>query len=67
VTNQLNEFSCSGLRTLCLAKKEINAHSYKCWAETWSIAACSLHNRNEQLDELAEEIEKGMNSTHPVR
>jgi phospholipid-translocating ATPase len=52
--------ACEGLRTLCLAWKELNERDYRHWSKKVKQAASSMENREEQVDNLYEEIEKNM-------
>eukprot|EP01134_Creolimax_fragrantissima_P001479 CFRG1479T1 len=56
--NHLEEFSTEGLRTLVLADREISDVEYEEWSEKYRQAALSLENRAEELDAVAELIEK---------
>eukprot|EP00002_Diphylleia_rotans_P034571 TRINITY_DN743_c0_g1_i4.p1 TRINITY_DN743_c0_g1~~TRINITY_DN743_c0_g1_i4.p1 ORF type:complete len:1152 (-),score=276.77 TRINITY_DN743_c0_g1_i4:216-3671(-) len=56
----LEEYASQGLRTLCIAKKELSEELYADWSRRYLDASTSLENRDEQVDALAEEIEKGM-------
>ncbi|XP_041374106.1 phospholipid-transporting ATPase ID-like isoform X1 [Gigantopelta aegis] len=58
--HHLNEFAQEGLRTLCLAYKDISKSVYDAWKEKHHLASISLENRDEQLDTLYEEIEQNL-------
>ncbi|KAK4261232.1 hypothetical protein QN277_004260 [Acacia crassicarpa] len=53
----LEQFGSSGLRTLCLAYKELSIHAYEIWNEKFVQAKSSLSDRDKKLDEVAELIE----------
>ncbi|WFD00187.1 P-type phospholipid transporter [Malassezia yamatoensis] len=55
---QLENYAAEGLRTLCIAKREIDYETYRAWAEKYEVAAASLQNRAAQLDAVAEELEQ---------
>ncbi|CAF2564070.1 unnamed protein product [Rotaria sp. Silwood2] len=58
--NHLHKVASEGLRTLCLAWKELTAKDYEKWAKKLKRATTSMQRREEQIDELYEEIEKNM-------
>ncbi|XP_054809122.1 phospholipid-transporting ATPase 3-like isoform X3 [Prosopis cineraria] len=53
----LEQFGAAGLRTLCLAYKELHPHVYESWNEKFIQAKSSLSDRDKKLDEVAELIE----------
>jgi phospholipid-transporting ATPase len=56
----LEECATEGLRTLCLARREIPEEEYKNWNEIYNKAATTVNNRLDELDKAAEIIEKDM-------
>ncbi|XP_074309802.1 phospholipid-transporting ATPase 3-like [Silene latifolia] len=56
----LEEFGSSGLRTLCLAYRNLNEDMYETWNEKFIQAKSSLRDREKKLDEVAEVIEKDL-------
>ncbi|XP_027361174.1 phospholipid-transporting ATPase 3-like [Abrus precatorius] len=56
----LEQFGSAGLRTLCLAYKELNADVYESWNQKFIQAKSSLHDREKKLDEVAELIENDL-------
>ncbi|CAL5196967.1 unnamed protein product [Lathyrus oleraceus] len=56
----LEQFGSSGLRTLCLAYKELHPDVYESWNEKFIQAKSSLHDREKKLDEVAELIENDL-------
>ncbi|CAE1294791.1 E7.6.2.1 [Acanthosepion pharaonis] len=58
--HHLNEFAQEGLRTLCLASKEIDPEYYHEWKKRYHEATTSMENRDEKVNVLFEEIEKNM-------
>ncbi|XP_025076903.1 phospholipid-transporting ATPase ID-like isoform X3 [Pomacea canaliculata] len=59
-SHHLNDFAQDGLRTLCLAYKDIDDSFYEKWKIRHHEASTSLENRDEKLDTLYEEIETDM-------
>lgn len=53
----LEEFAADGLRTLCIASKIILEQEYQTWASQYYEASTSLDNRQDKMDDVAEEIE----------
>ena len=59
VTNSfLEEYANEGLRTLILAQKEVDPEFYEKWNQKYTVASCSLKDRDEQMDKVAELIEQ---------
>ncbi|XP_066994070.1 phospholipid-transporting ATPase ID isoform X1 [Anabrus simplex] len=56
----LNKFAGEGLRTLCLAVRDLDEVFFNNWKHRHQEAALSLENRDEKLDVIYEEIEKDM-------
>ncbi|KAL1916326.1 uncharacterized protein VTP21DRAFT_5943 [Calcarisporiella thermophila] len=56
----LEEFATEGLRTLCIAMREIPEDEYSKWATIFEKASTTLTNRQEELDKAAELIERDM-------
>ncbi|EPS65246.1 hypothetical protein M569_09532, partial [Genlisea aurea] len=54
----LEQFGEAGLRTLCLAYRNLGPDEYKNWNEKYIQAKSSLRDREKKLDEVAEFIEK---------
>ncbi|KAI9470675.1 MAG: hypothetical protein EXX96DRAFT_597510 [Benjaminiella poitrasii] len=57
---QLEECASEGLRTLCIAMREISEEEYARWSQIQDAAATTLTNRQEELDKAAEMIEKDL-------
>ncbi|XP_042008673.1 phospholipid-transporting ATPase 3-like isoform X2 [Salvia splendens] len=57
----LEQFGASGLRTLCLAYKNLKPDVYESWNEKYIHAKSALRDREKKLDEVAELIEKDLN------
>lgn len=58
--DHLNKFAGEGLRTLCLAKKDLDSNYYEKWKERLHSATTSLENREEKVDAVYEEIEQNL-------
>ncbi|CAN8244906.1 unnamed protein product [Cochlearia groenlandica] len=56
----LEHFGSSGLRTLCLAYRNLNPKTYDSWNEKFIQAKSALRDREKKLDEVAELIEKDL-------
>lgn len=56
----LNKFASEGLRTLCLAKKEVDENFYAAWKARLHEASTSLENREDKVDACYEEIEQNL-------
>ncbi|KAL7110245.1 hypothetical protein ACP275_05G012600 [Erythranthe tilingii] len=56
----LEQFGASGLRTLCLAYRNLSPDEYENWNEKYVQAKSSLRDREKKLDEVAELIEKNL-------
>ncbi|KAL5980614.1 Phospholipid-transporting ATPase 3 [Asimina triloba] len=56
----LEQFGSAGLRTLCLAYRDLSSELYESWNEKFIQAKSSLRDREKKLDEVAEEIEKNL-------
>jgi phospholipid-transporting ATPase len=54
----LEDYATDGLRTLCLAMREIPDEEYRQWSAIYNRAATTINNRSEELDKAAELIEK---------
>lgn len=56
----LEYFGAAGLRTLCLAYKDLNSGVYESWNEKFIQAKSALRDREKKLDEVAELIERDL-------
>ncbi|KAH8499966.1 hypothetical protein H0E87_015272, partial [Populus deltoides] len=56
----LEQFGSAGLRTLCLAYRDLSPETYESWNEKFIQAKSSLRDRETKLDEVAELIEKDL-------
>ncbi|XP_011034150.1 PREDICTED: phospholipid-transporting ATPase 3 [Populus euphratica] len=58
--DHLEQFGSAGLRTLCLAYRDLSPETYESWNEKFIQAKSSLRDRETKLDEVAELIEKDL-------
>ncbi|XP_042229397.1 phospholipid-transporting ATPase ID-like isoform X3 [Homarus americanus] len=56
----LDSFAGEGLRTLCLAYKDLEEDYFQDWKSRHHEAAISLESREEKLDAIYEEVEKDL-------
>ncbi|KAH7175458.1 hypothetical protein EDB81DRAFT_635374 [Dactylonectria macrodidyma] len=56
----LEMFAREGLRTLCIAHKDISEEEYRVWKAEHDIAASALEGREEKLEAVAEHIEQDL-------
>ncbi|KAI1037982.1 hypothetical protein LB505_001638 [Fusarium chuoi] len=53
-------FAREGLRTLCIAHKEVSEQDYRTWKKEHDAAASALEEREEKLESVAELIEQDL-------
>ncbi|KAK4055166.1 aminophospholipid translocase [Microbotryomycetes sp. JL201] len=58
--NQLEEYATEGLRTLCIAMREIPEEEYRRWSVIHDKAAATINGRAEELAKAAEIIERDL-------
>ncbi|KAJ3414832.1 hypothetical protein HDV05_005989 [Chytridiales sp. JEL 0842] len=56
----LEEYASEGLRTLCIAYRDVSDEEYAEWSKIYDAAATTINNRQEMLDKAAEIIEKDL-------
>lgn len=56
----LEAYAGDGLRTLCIAARELSAEEHRTWAAMYDAAAASLDGRGAALDAAAEAIERDL-------
>lgn len=56
----LEQYASEGLRTLCIAYRDIPEDEYQEWNKIYEKAATTINNRSELLDQAAELIEKNL-------
>lgn len=54
------DYASDGLRTLCIAYRDIPEQEYKQWVTIYEQAAATINGRGEALDQAAELIEKDL-------
>jgi len=54
----LEMFAREGLRTLCIAQREIPEAEYQAWNKEHELAAASIQDRDEKLEEVSDKIEQ---------
>ncbi|KAL8106257.1 hypothetical protein AgCh_029880 [Apium graveolens] len=58
--DHMEQYGAAGLRTLCLAYRDLNPDTYESWNEKFIQAKSSLRDREKKLDEVGELIEKDL-------
>lgn len=56
----LDSFANEGLRTLCIAYRDVTDQEYEHWQKIYHTACTSLENRQELLDDAADLIERDL-------
>ncbi|KAF8472612.1 hypothetical protein BDZ91DRAFT_652444 [Kalaharituber pfeilii] len=56
----LEVFAREGLRTLCIAQKELTEEEYRAWNREHEHAASAVHNREEKLEVVADAMERDL-------
>jgi phospholipid-translocating ATPase len=56
----LEQFATEGLRTLCIAQKQLTWAQYTDWQKRHKVAASSLQDREEKMEEVASSIERDL-------
>ncbi|KAI0799980.1 phospholipid-translocating P-type ATPase [Fomes fomentarius] len=56
----LEDYATDGLRTLCIASRDIPEAEYRQWSTIYDQAAATINGRGEALDKAAELIERDM-------
>ncbi|KAE8349388.1 hypothetical protein BDV28DRAFT_141361 [Aspergillus coremiiformis] len=54
----LEMFAREGLRTLCVADRELSEEEYRAWSKEHDIAAAALTDREEKLEQVSSNIEQ---------
>jgi len=54
----LEMFAREGLRTLCIAQRELGEEEYQLWNREHEIASASIQDREERLEEVSDKIER---------
>ncbi|KAG9562049.1 aminophospholipid-translocating P4-type ATPase, partial [Aureobasidium melanogenum] len=58
--DHLEMFAREGLRTLCIAQRELDEEEYQLWNKQHDIAAAAIQNREEKLEEVSDAIERDL-------
>jgi len=58
--DHLDRFACDGLRTLVLGTKDLSEGEYESWKRSHAEAANCIEDREERLDAVYDQIEKGL-------
>jgi phospholipid-transporting ATPase len=58
--DRAQEYATEGLRTLCIAMREIPEEEYRQWSSFYDKAAATINGRTEALDKAAEMIEQNL-------
>lgn len=56
----LEMFAREGLRTLCIAQRELSEEEYQTWNKDHEIAAASVADREDKLEEVSDRIEQNL-------
>lgn len=56
----LEQYANEGLRTLCIAQRELSLEEYRKFSTDHDIAASSLSNREERMEEVADRLERDL-------
>lgn len=56
----LEDYAVEGLRTLCIATRDISEQEYQEWNKAYQAASTTMTDRAEELDKVAELIEKDL-------
>jgi phospholipid-translocating ATPase len=56
----LEVFAREGLRTLCIAERDLSEDEYQAWSKDHDIAAQALQDRDERLEQVSDRIERDL-------
>jgi len=56
----LESFAREGLRTLCVAERDLTEEEYQNWSKDHDIAAQALQDRDDRLEEVSDRIERDL-------
>lgn len=56
----LEMFAREGLRTLCIAQRELGEEEYQAWSKEHDLAAASVQERDEKLEVVSDAIERDL-------
>jgi phospholipid-translocating ATPase len=57
---QLEMFAREGLRTLCIAERELTEEEYQVWNKEHDLAAAAIQDREEKIELVADAIERDL-------
>lgn len=60
LTSRCKDYATEGLRTLCIAYRDIPEQEYQQWVGIYEKAAATINGRGDALDQAAELIERDM-------
>ncbi|TAQ88937.1 hypothetical protein B7494_g2734 [Chlorociboria aeruginascens] len=56
----LELFAREGLRTLCIAQRELKEEEYRAWNKQHELASAAIQNREDKLEEVSDMIERDL-------
>lgn len=56
----LEIFAREGLRTLCVAQRELSEDEYREWCKKHDVAAAAVHGREDKMEEVSDSIERDL-------
>ncbi|KAF5097525.1 hypothetical protein D0Z00_002357 [Geotrichum galactomycetum] len=56
----LEQFANEGLRTLCIAQKELTEEEYRKFSRDHELASAALTDREDRMEEVADALERGL-------
>ena len=56
----LEQYATEGLRTLCIAQRELSWDQYQEWNSRYNVAAAALTDRDLELERVSDEIERDL-------
>ena len=56
--DHLEMFAREGLRTLCIAQRELSEDEYQAWSRDHDVAAAAVQDRDDKLEEVSDVIER---------
>ncbi|OBT82867.1 hypothetical protein VE02_08568 [Pseudogymnoascus sp. 03VT05] len=56
----LEMFAREGLRTLCIAERELDPAEYSKWNQEYEVASFAIHNREDKMEAVADSIERDL-------
>lgn len=56
----LEIFAREGLRTLCVAQRELSEDEYRDWNKKHDVAAAAVHGREDKMEEVSDSIERDL-------